>query len=84
MVTEEGLKVILLLNHPPLSIEMRKQLLEIVDVVHTPDECRASIPLRIINRVRRMFFRPPVPRQNLKEFESISARPSDTYDWCPL
>ncbi len=67
---EEGAKVVLLLNHPSLSPETCNQLLQLVDAVHTLDEYRASIPLRIINRVRRKFFRPPAP---LTESERVRA-----------
>jgi glycosyltransferase involved in cell wall biosynthesis len=57
----EGVKVVLLLNNPPLSNETRRRLLEIVDAVYTPHEVQPFFTKKINNEVNRLFFPKPAP-----------------------
>jgi hypothetical protein len=55
----KGAHIVLLLNLPPLSGNIRSKLLEIVDSVYTPDECPVSVPRKLRNAVNRIVFPPP-------------------------
>ena len=67
--------VVLLLNLPPLSVEIRSKLLEIVDAVYTPDECSASITKKIENAVNRICFPLLVPETEAEKVRTYLGRP---------
>jgi glycosyltransferase involved in cell wall biosynthesis len=72
----EGIHVVLLLNLPPISSEIREQLLNIVDAVHTVDECLPPFPRRIINAVNGLFSRHRAPRTEAEKMRSYLGSPS--------
>ena len=72
---EEGAKVVLLLNSPPLSSETRKQLLEIVDAVHTPHEVSPSLPKKINNALNRLLFPKPAPATESEKVRAYLGSP---------
>lgn len=72
----EGVHVVLLLNLPPISSEIREQLLNIVDAVHTIDECLPLFPRRIINAADGLFSRHRAPRTEAKKMRSYLGSPS--------
>lgn len=77
----EGAKVVLLLNHPPLSSEIRLQLLGLVDAVYTPDQFRLSIFRRIITKIyykimKPLFFRQLSPKTDAEKVRAYFC-PSD-------
>jgi hypothetical protein len=75
----KGFRVVLLLNHGPLSLEIRKQFLEIVDAVYTPDECPAPIFLRIIRAAKRLFLQQPAPVTESEKVRVYLCPPSLIY-----
>lgn len=71
----EGFHIVLLLNHPPLSVDMRNQLLEIVDAVYTPDECPTSLKRKINNAVNRFIDHQPIPVTETEKVRAFHGRP---------
>jgi glycosyltransferase involved in cell wall biosynthesis len=72
----EGVHVVLLLNLPPISSEMRKQLLKIVDAVYTPKECPPPFPTSIITIASGLFLRPSEPRTEWEKMRSYLGSPA--------
>jgi glycosyltransferase involved in cell wall biosynthesis len=75
----KGFKVVLLLNHDPLSMEIRKQFLEIVDAVYTPDECPVPIFPRIIRAAKRLFLQQAAPVTESEKVRFYLCPPSLIY-----
>lgn len=72
----EGVHVVLLLNLPPISSEIRKQLLKIVDAVYTPEECPPHFPTRIFTAVSGLFLRPSASRTECEKMRSYLGSPA--------
>jgi glycosyltransferase involved in cell wall biosynthesis len=72
----EGVHVVLLLNLPPISSEIRKQLLKIVHAVYTPEECPPPFPTRIITTVSGLILRPSAPRTEWEKMRSYLGSPA--------
>ena len=71
----ENAYVVLLLNLPPIAIEVRKKILEIVDAVHTPDECSVSFPRKVKNALDRLISPLPPPVTEAEKVRAYLGRP---------
>jgi glycosyltransferase involved in cell wall biosynthesis len=71
----KGAHIVLLLNLPPLSGNIRSKLLEIVDSVYTPDECPVSVPRKLRNAVNRIVFPPPANMTEAEQVQTYLGRP---------